>query len=189
MKYTVEELLQLAVRAMNKSEDDHALNYLNQAYDIDEDNASVNYLLAAQFAEMGLYEKALNAFGKTVEIEPNMHYARFQYGLLQLTQNIVEPSRENFEYLSKQEDNPELALFGRGLIKLIEDDFENAKILLNEGKSINNLNPALNGDIDKILSQINIHLSGDQQDSAQTTSSSQSQSSVLLSAYQNNDDE
>ncbi|MRX26837.1 hypothetical protein [Kangiella sp. HZ709] len=189
MKYTVEELLQLAIRAMNQSQDDHALNYLNQAHEQDSDNASVNYLLAAQFAEMGLYEKALASFETTLSKEPNMHYARFQCGLLQLTQNIIEPSRENFEYLTQQEDNPELALFGRGLIKLIEDDFENSKILLNEGKSINTLNPALNNDIDKILTQINIHLKGGDAESGKAADASKGQSSVFLSAYQNNDDD
>ena len=186
MKYTTEELLQLAIRAMNKNEDDHALNYLNQAYDQDEDNAAVNYLLAAQFAEMGLFEKALGSFDRTLELEPSMHYARFQFGLLQLTQNINEPARENFAYLTEQEDNPELALFGRGMLKLIEEDFDNAKILLHEGKSINTLNPALNGDIDKILAQIDQYLKGG--DSFEQNKSSL-QNPMFLSAYQQSNDD
>lgn len=154
-----EELLHLSLKAMESGNHDSAIIYLKRSIELSPNNAQAHYLLSAEYAEIGMYERAAEGMTKALELNPSMGTARFQLGLLHITSGNKDQAAMVWEQLSELGETHPLYLFKEGLLKLSEDQFEESLKLLKEGISQNNINPALNNDMERIVANINDILS------------------------------
>lgn len=191
----IDELMHLALHATNNNQPEKAIAYLKKILETDPKHGKAYYLLGALHAEIGMYDRAIEEMSQAVRFEPNLPTAHFQLGLLYVTSARVEEAREAWKPLDKLgEENP-LFLFKRGMLHLVNDEFEACIADLNKGISLNDFNPNLNNDMNKIAAAaeqaLNNPAKGTQSRQAPAgaeakTPSQKSNSGkhVLLSAYQ-----
>ncbi len=183
-KLDSEELLHLSLKAMESNNHDTAIIYLKRALELSPDNANVQYLLAAEYAEIGMYDRAKEGMAKTLEINPDMGTTRFQLGLLHITSGDVQLAEEVWEKLSELGKNHPLYLFKCGLLHLAKDEFNECHEFLTKGIVLNNINPALNNDMRRMLTNIADKVTQPEQ-TADEESDVKRDNHILLSNYQN----
>jgi cytochrome c-type biogenesis protein CcmH/NrfG len=117
-------------------------------------NPKLLYLLGAELAQTGRYDDAVIALTSAIAIDPTLHTARLQLGLLHLT--MAEPDR-SMAVLAALDDLPEddaLKHFKRGLEALAADELDDCVAALRRGIELNSVNPALNDDMSLIVARI-----------------------------------
>lgn len=147
------EYLHLAIDASQKSDHHAALNYLNQALENEPANAELIYFQAAEYAELGLFERACTGMTKALGLNGQLDTARFQLGLLHLQLQRPEASREAFSALVDLTLDESLRVFGEAYIHLLDDDLMAARVKLETGIANCN-NPALSKDMARILANL-----------------------------------
>jgi tetratricopeptide (TPR) repeat protein len=151
------ELLHLAIDAANRDDHGQAISYLKAAQEKklpSDEYAKLTYFLGAEYAQIGMYDRAVEAMQQAVDADPLLHTARFQLGLLHLTSGRAVDAREAWAQLTLLDaGHPEhyLNLFRQGLEALADDDFAGCRKWLNLGMQANQANPALNVDMQKML--------------------------------------
>lgn len=128
---------------------------LERAVASEPDNAELHYLLGAELAQSREYDRAVVEIGKALTLAPDLHYARFQLGLLHLT--MAHPSTAMTVWAPLEQipgDKVPLKLFKRGLEALIEDRFADCVELLAYGINLNTDNAALAADMQKIIDRV-----------------------------------
>ena len=185
-----EELFHLALKAMENDQTDKAILLLKQLVDREPEHGRAHYLLGALHAEIGMYSRAIEDMRYAVELEPDLPTAHFQLGLLYATSGLADEAERTWEALDKLGESNPLFIFKRGLIHLIHDEFEQSIEDLKKGIQLNQANPALNKDAQRIIEMIS-HLP-DMESNANATSMQENTQNkggrhILLNAYQNND--
>lgn len=174
------EYLYLAINAMTRNEHHAALNYLKEVLALEPQNANAIYLLAAEHAELGLFDRAIEEMEQALSIDPNIETARFQLGLLYLRSEQTEKASETFVTLSNQTQVESLRAYADGLDALSRNDIIVAREKLALGLSRPNDNPSLKKDmqelLDKLLDNKTDSLKQNQTDNAE-------QSAFYLGAY------
>ena len=123
---------------------------LEQATRNDAGNAELHYLLGAELAQAGDYPRAVVEMGRAIELQPELHTARFQLGLLHLT--MAEPQHSLAVWAPlEQSGNPALKSFKRGLEALIRDELAACIGFLEAGIAANTVNPPLNRDMRLVI--------------------------------------
>ncbi|MEM9100986.1 MAG: tetratricopeptide repeat protein [Pseudomonadota bacterium] len=150
----IDELFHLAIHASGEGRYDSAITFLKQALDQEPENAEMIYLLAAQHAQLGMYDRAIAGMTRSLELKPDLHTNRFQLGLLHLTLGQVDSAVSTWEALDNLEDQESLKLFKQGLCALIQEELDTAHAKLDQGIQNNQANPALNKDMQKIITEI-----------------------------------
>jgi tetratricopeptide (TPR) repeat protein len=150
-KLDVDELMHLALHAANKNQPEKAIDHLKQLLDILPKNGKAYYLLGALHAEIGMYDRAIEEMTKAVELDPNIPTAHFQLGLLYITSGRVEEAKKAWKALDTLGEKDPLFLFKRGMLSLAQDDFAACIADLQQGISLNKVNPNLNNDMQKII--------------------------------------
>ncbi len=182
-----EELMHLAMHATSHEQ---AIDYLKRILEISQENGKAYYLLAAIHAQIGMYDRATLEMTKAVELEPDLPTAHFQLGLLHITSGRVTEAERAWSPLDKLGESDPLFLFKRGMLHLINDEFDACIADLNHGIELNQLNDALNNDMQKIIVQA--EQARTQQSVPPSTNAGQTSSEtgqhILLSAYQNSDE-
>lgn len=117
-------------------------------------NAKLLYLFGAELAQNARYEDALAAFNSAIVIDPALHTARFQLGLLHLTMAQPEQSLAVLAALDELPDDNALKHFKRALQALATDDFDACIAAIERGIELNSTNPALNADMSMIVERI-----------------------------------
>jgi tetratricopeptide (TPR) repeat protein len=153
-----EELLHLAIEASREQRHGDAIDYLKQAVERSGSNYKALYLLAAQHAQIGLTERAIEEFNQALAIEPNLPPARFQLGLLLLCNARVQEALEAWGPLEQLGENDPYLYFKRGMECLCRDDFTGCEQQLRRGMELNTANAALNGDMQRVLNDVAAHL-------------------------------
>lgn len=171
-----DELKFLAIQASRGNQSEQALVYLKQAIGKAPQNGELHYLLAAEHAQLGMYDRAAEEMERALALTPALHTARLQLGLLYLTQARVELSASTLEPLATLADDDCFRHFSLGLLHLMQDRFTSCRAALTTGIALNVQNQALNGDMQKILDAL-----PPDPDQAQTDGN------VWLSAYRQND--
>ncbi|WP_144394051.1 tetratricopeptide repeat protein [Pleionea sediminis] len=184
-----EELLHLAMHASSQNRHDDAIQHLKTALSQDTNNAFVNYLLAAEYASIAFYDRALTYFETTAELAPDLHVARLQWGLLLTALDQIDKASLVLEPLVSLEEDNFYRQFANGLQLLIKEDLESSRDAIKKAISLNDENVPLNQDFEKIVKEIEARLSGDKQQ-AQTEEDGDDQdksgvNSFLLSSYNN----
>jgi len=118
------------------------------------DEAQLRYLRAAELAQQRQYPEAESEFTAALSINPALHTARFQLGLLQLTNANVAAARLTWSPLLDPKVPLDLQHFVRGLDALIHDDFTTAIAHLQTGISLNHVNAPLNKDMNMVIEKI-----------------------------------
>ncbi len=78
------------------------------------DDARLHFLHGSLNADLKNYEKAVEDFGRSVEMDPDFHIARFQYGLLLFCLDRQQAALEAWASLEALDDDDCLLLFKRG---------------------------------------------------------------------------
>ena len=118
------------------------------------DESELRYLRAADYAQQGQYAEAEQEFIAVLEMNPSLHTARFQLGLLQLTCGKPDQARATWAPLHQASVAADLQHFSAGLEALICDDFQASINLLSAGIELNKTNPALNKDMAMVIGKI-----------------------------------
>lgn len=116
--------------------------------------AEMHHLSGARLASGGNYAGAELELARALELDPKASLARFQLGLLQLTNAQAQRAIETWAALDSLPDGSALKLFKRGLEALIRDQFADCARLLEQGMAAPSANPALNADMRLILERL-----------------------------------
>lgn len=186
------ELLHLGIEAAGRNDHGAAITYLKQAIDLpagsiamSTDYAKALYMLGAEYAQIGLMDRAQEHMAQAIAMDDTLHTARFQLGLLHLTQAQVEQSLQVLAPLEQLGDNNCFTHFGAGLRHLIHDEFVDCRTSLLRGMQLNSEsaapNVALNGDIQKLLAALP-NADADQ-GTAEPAAEPTAEASFLMSSY------
>lgn len=179
-----EELLQLALRATDENRHEDAIAYLRRALALKPDDGKLHYMLAAEHAQIGLYDRAAQEMAKAVELDPSLVTAHFQLGLLYITSGRVADAEAAWRALDKLGKDHFLHLFKTGMLHLARDEFTQSADCLERGIKANNFNEALNNDMRRVLGDVQ-ERAGKQAPAAQPEPVLRSAARVL-SAYRDN---
>lgn len=181
------ELVQLAIEASAGGDSGTAIAYLKEAVSRPDGSAPAHYLLGAEYAQIKLYDRAAAEMEAALALDPGLATARLQLGLLWLTGGDAQRAAAVFAPLAELKAGEPLRHFGAGLSALIQDQFDEAMDQLKEGIAANTSNPALNGDMQRIIDEVT-RLRAAGQDAAPAVAAAPAEESnhVLLSAYTGN---
>lgn len=182
------EYLHLAINASNNGDHHASLNYLKEALNIEPENASAMYLLAAEHAELGLYDRAIDGMEKCLQLDPNIEMARFQLGLLYAQAQQTDQAKAQWGYLHDSQDES-LKIFASALVSLMDEKPESAQEQLIYGLSKPNNNPALKRDMEQLLERVSGQSISSNADVSSTLEKPRTtELPVYLGAYQSNAD-
>ncbi|MFL6712461.1 MAG: tetratricopeptide repeat protein [Sulfurifustis sp.] len=185
-----QELLHLALDASRRHKHEDAITLLKRALAIAPDDARLHYLLGAEHAQIGLYDRAAEEMQNAVHLDPKLETAHFQLGLLHVTSGRVEQAAEAWKPLDKLGPDHPLYLFKTGLLHLSKDEFSECERNLRRGIGANKANPALNNDMQRILREIENQAPGEKSETSAAAEISRPKTTtpkhVLLSAYKRN---
>jgi len=135
---------------MNSSE----LLRLRAAIVRDPGNAELRYLLGAELAHMREYPEAVAQMRTALDINPKLHFARLQLGMLYLTMSQPDDSLVVWAPLEELDESAALKAFKRGLEALIRDDFPACIGFLQQGIDLNKQNATLNDDMSQLIERV-----------------------------------
>jgi tetratricopeptide (TPR) repeat protein len=130
------------------------LSRLRAAIARDPGNAELHYLLGAELAHLQAYPEAVLQMRAALDIDPKLHFARLQLGLLYLTMSKPDDSLAIWAPLEDLEETAALKAFKRGLEALIRDDFSACIGFLQRGISLNKQNAPLNQDMSQLIEKV-----------------------------------
>jgi Flp pilus assembly protein TadD len=170
-----QELKFLAMQASRDGSPEQALMYLKHALQAAPEDGELLYLLAAEHAQIGMYDRAAEEMTRALALRPDMHTARLQLGLLHLGAARVDAATDTLRPLTTLDADDPFHHFALGLEHLMHDRFSACRRALEQGIALNHANAPLNGDMRKII------------DALPADSGAQGEGNVWLSAYQQDD--
>ena len=176
------EYLHLAINAMARDEHHAALSYIKEVLVLEPQNANALYLLGAEHAELGLYDRAIEEIAQALHIDPNIEMARFQLGLLYLKAGQIDGAIQAFAHLAVQAQADSLRAYAAGLAALCKDDMAVAREKLALGLSGDNNNPSLKKDMQELLNKL---LDGEAVVNRQESPEDSTSAPIFLGAYGN----
>lgn len=120
----------------------------------DPGNAELRYLLGAELAHQREYPEAVTQMRTALDINPRLHFARLQLGLLYLTMSQPDDSLAIWAPLEDLDESAALKAFKRGLEALIRDDFSACICFLQRGIDLNKQNATLNNDMSQLIERV-----------------------------------
>jgi tetratricopeptide (TPR) repeat protein len=117
-------------------------------------NAELRYLLGAELAQRQKYPEAVAAMHTALDINPKLHFARLQLGLLYLNLSQPDHSLAVWAPLEELDETAALKAFKRGLEALIRDDFPACIGYLQQGIDLNKHNATLNDDMSQLIERV-----------------------------------
>jgi tetratricopeptide (TPR) repeat protein len=173
------ELFQLALTASAAGDGAAAIAYLKAAAGRADATPAAHYLLGAEYAQIGLFDRAIDEMEAALALDPALWTARIQLALLYLAANREDRAADTLQPLADRGQDEALQRFATGLLRLIAEDLTGARDLLIEGMELNKANAALNGDMQRIVDEI-----GKRIDDA--ADGEDANAHLLLSAYAGN---
>lgn len=153
-KLNTEELLHLALDASKKGQTESSIEYLKRAIELSPEDGRIHYMLAAEHAQIGMFNEAAQEMEHAVQLDPTLYTAHFQLGLLHLTSGRVEQATTAWAALDALSEDNFLFLFKSGLEHLVRDEFAPCIDKLKRGIELNTLNQPLNLDMQRIITDI-----------------------------------
>jgi tetratricopeptide (TPR) repeat protein len=158
------DLLQLALRDIEATNHEAAIAKLTEASSLESGNAAIHFLLAAEYAETGHHVRAAEGMKHALSLDPELHVARFQLGLIHFTQNELSSAAEAWKPLSVLGDENAFSLFAAALLKLGVGHRDSAIPLLEKALHAEPVIPALRGDIERALNNARNKVSAEAED-------------------------
>lgn len=153
-----DELFQLALTAGAGNDSGTAIAYLKEAVSRPDATARAHYMLGAEYAQIRMFDRAIGELEAALALDPALATARLQLGLLWLGADNSERAADVLHMLVEPGVPEALQQFGGGLLKLIAGELEAARAALLLGVELNQVNPALNGDMQGVLREIEARL-------------------------------
>ena len=153
-RLTAEELLHLAIDASSNEKTETAIEYLKRAIDLNPNEGRIHYMLAAEHAQIGMFNDAIEEMTRAVQMDPSLHTAHFQLGLLHLSSGRPEMAFEAWAPLDALGEDNFLYLFKSGLEHLARDEFDQCMEKLTHGIALNRLNEPLNNDMRRVIDDV-----------------------------------
>lgn len=148
-----EEYLHLAIHATQNNQHHAALEYLHKCLDLSPENALATFLLAAEHAELGLFNRAIEGLEKCISLNPDIEMAYYQLALLYMQQGDNVKCVSLWQHLSENSREQTLKLFAQGML-LLDTDKTEAINLIQEAAAQETNNKALIASIENILSRL-----------------------------------
>ena len=142
-----EELLRIALDAINQDHHADAVAMLKTMIEREPDHVFGTYLLAAEHAQLGLMDRAEEGFERTVQLAPDFPMARFQLGQIFLVKGDGESAKRVLAPLSALPANQALSSYARGLVAAANEDVVGAMNELRAGLACEQEIPALADDM------------------------------------------
>ncbi|ALN84746.1 tetratricopeptide repeat family protein [Lysobacter capsici] len=149
-----EELLRLALDAINNGRDADSLVMLKTLLERDPKHVYAQYLLAAQHAQLGMFERAEAGFRAAVAGAPDLAIARFQLGQLLVMKGTIEEATQMLAPLADRGDA--LAAYARALVAAANEDAPTAVRELDQGLALPQEIPALAGDMQRLRDRLSV---------------------------------
>lgn len=149
-----DELLRLALDAINQNRHADAVAMLKTLLERDANRVFATYLLAAEHAQLGMMDRAETGFRRAVELAPDFPIARFQWGQLLLAKNDLPAARAALQPLAGLPDGSALAGFAKGLIAATQEDVAEAIRQLQAGLACPQEIPALTADMQRVVGNL-----------------------------------
>ncbi len=176
---TQDELLHLAIESTRKGEHGAAISYLKEGVERFPEDGKLAYILGAEFAQIGLYDKAEMEMARAIELDPELYTASFQLGLLQMTLGKVTEAKTTWQHLNSLPNGHSLHLFKSGLEQLAGNQYSTARQYLEQGIAANDFSPDLTRDMQNVL----VSIPSDDIESEQEPTDDNKTGHVWLSAY------
>src|SRR5438309_10016259 len=142
-----EELLYLALQAMEQERDEDAIACLKRGIALEPKSGLLHHLLGAMYAQLGMIDRAIDEMTQAITHAPGLHMARFQLGLLHFTSADLQSAEKVWQPLSELPAEHPLYLFRSGLLHLACDEFAQCVADLRRGVELNTEHPSLNHDM------------------------------------------
>jgi len=175
-----EEYLHLAINATQHQQHHAALEYLHKSLELSPENARAIFLLAAEHAELGLFDRAIKGMLLALELEPGLEFARYQLAMLYMHINDIPASKDVWAYLGEHASDEAIKWVAQGLF-IIDEDYSRGLALIEKAADSQIDNPFLKSSINDILN--NLTTSNSPTKPQEDTSAASH--SLFLNAYQN----
>jgi tetratricopeptide (TPR) repeat protein len=149
-----ENAVQAALAATQQGRLDDAERELHRAAEIEPASPIPYYLLAANLAEVKRNDEAEASFIACLSRAPDFAMARFQLGLLQLTNGRAASARATWERLLQLGEDSYLKHFVQGFEAILSGDRAAAEHAIHAGLALNNDNPTLSKDMHGVLQRM-----------------------------------
>lgn len=149
-----EELFRLALLDVQADRHDAAIVKLKRVIALAPSDSRAHFMLAAEHAELGLYDRAEEGMRRALDIDGELHTARFQLGLLQYTRGNAADATETWSGLEKLGPADPLVLFKSALLNIQAGSLDLAIQELECALEVSASNPALRNDISKVLASV-----------------------------------
>lgn len=146
-----EELLRLSLDAINGGRDADAVVMLKTLLEREPGHVHGQYLLAAQHAQLGMYDRAEAGFRNVIASGNSLPVARFQFSQLLLMKGAGEEARQVLAPLVGQGDA--LGAYARALTAAAAEDVATALTELRAGLAMPQEIPALAADMQRLQGQ------------------------------------
>jgi tetratricopeptide (TPR) repeat protein len=130
------------------------LTYLKRAIEKRPDDARAHWALAAEYASLRMPYRARDHFARSLEIDPAPLVARFQFGLLMLTQGDAAQAQAIWEPLDALDASAPVRLFKNGLLHMAGDRFDDALAETRRAMSAPGVDPAMRRDMEMVVANI-----------------------------------
>ena len=148
-----EELMHLALAALDARRSDEALVFVKRAIAVDANDARLHYLLGALYASIGMLDRAIAATRRATELSGDLRIAQFQLGLLLMTRGELEQAQAAWMPLDALHDEHPLRVFKRGLVHLGRDEYEACAAEIRRGLALC-AEESLNEEMRRLLEQV-----------------------------------
>ena len=166
-----DELLRIALDAINQDKHADAVSMLKTLLERDSQHVFGTYLLAAEHAQLGMMDRAEEGFVKTVELAPDFPMARFQLGQLYIVKNDMNAAKTLLAPLTQLPAGQALSCYAKGLMAAANEEANEAIIQLQAGLACEQEIPALAQDMQRVLNNLLAMTGGGELASAPTTTS------------------
>ena len=175
-KLDEQELFHLALKDSGAQRHDLAIEKLKTLLGMAPHHAMAHHLLAAEHAEIGMLPRAVEGFSKALELDPQMHVARFQLGLAHYAQGLISEARQAWAGLEDLGVDHPFVLYPQGLLQIGEQQYSAGIVTLEKALTAEPNIPSLRVDIQRSIEKARSRMA----DSTQTASSA---SHLLASRY------
>lgn len=158
-----EELMHLAMRALDTDKTEEAITYLKRALVLAPNDGRLHFLLGSAHAEIGLDDRAIAELTRAAQLAPELHTTHFQLGTLLLKQGDVQRANEAWRPLDLLDRDHPLYLFKSALSLLAEGDYAQCIAELKRGIARNDENEFLNVQMREVLVKTEVLLAEEMQ--------------------------
>lgn len=148
------ELFQLALNAAAGDDHGAAIAYLKAAAGRETATAATHYLLGAEYAQVGMFDRAAAAMAVAIGIDPALWTARIQLAMLYLSDGLMEKAVAVLQPLRRADAAAAWHAYADGLLRLSEGDLTGASLALADAIVGHPEFSALNRDMQRINDKI-----------------------------------